>query len=64
MLGRSCLPFTLEEYNEWVDKLKAGYGQPRPGVSADQVEAEIAAIPKSLRHTFIVEKHVGKGKGD
>ena len=60
MLGKSILPFTLGEYDEWVDKFKAGYGQPRPGVSADQVERERAAIPAGIRHTYITEKYLGK----
>ncbi|MBA7712506.1 hypothetical protein ES703_121483 [subsurface metagenome] len=66
MLGKSRLPFTLQEYDEWVDKLESGYGQPRPGVSSEELEAEIAAIPKGLRHTYIVEKYIGreKFKGD
>lgn len=62
MLGKSGLPFTLEEYDEWVDEFKAGYGQPRPGVSAEEVEAELAAIPAAISETYIAEKFIGKKK--
>jgi len=60
MLGKSALPFSPEEYWEWKEKLEAGYCQPRPGVSADEVEREITEIPKGIRHTHIAERYLGK----
>ena len=62
MLGKSALPFTLQEYDEWVDKFKAGYGQPREGVSEAEVEREIAQIPRAIRETYLAEKYIGKEK--
>lgn len=56
------LPLTSQEYWKWNDKLEAGYGQPRPGVSAEEVEIELAAIPESIKQTYIFEKYIGKGK--
>jgi len=56
------LPFTQEEYLEWKEKFEAGYGQPRPGVIADQVKEEIAVIPEGIRHTYIAQKYLGKEK--
>ncbi len=56
------LPFEPEEYLEWTAKFEAGYGQFRPGVSPEQVEKEIAAIPEAIRRTYIAEKYIGREK--
>ena len=60
MLGKSVLPFTLEVYWEWERKFEAGYGQPRDGVSAEDIESEIASMPRAIRHTYIAEKYIGR----
>jgi len=64
MLGKSVLPFTPEEYWQWKEKFAAGYCQPRPGVSSEEVAREIAEIPKGLRHTYIAEKYIGRERHD
>ena len=56
------LPFDPEEYWQWKEKLEAGYGQPRPGVSSEQVERERAVIPDRLRHTYIMQKYLASKK--
>jgi len=56
------LPFTPEQYLMWKEKFEAGYGQLRPGVSSQQVEAEIAAIPDVIRQTYIAAKYIGREK--
>ena len=58
------LPFTDEEYREWKEKLEAGYGQPRPGVSPDQVEGELASIPRAIRYSYLYKKHIGKARSE
>ena len=58
MSSKTILPFSPEEYWEWAEKLEAGYGQPRPGVSADEVAREIATIPEGIRHTYIAKKYI------
>ncbi|MBA7700234.1 hypothetical protein ES703_108944 [subsurface metagenome] len=57
---RSGLPCSPGEYWEWKEKFEAGYGQPRPGVSPEEVERERAAIPEVIRRTYIAEKYFGK----
>ena len=64
MLGKTDLPFTLEEYFDWKQRLEAGYAQPRPGVSADEIAREIATIPEGISRTYIVEKYIGREKRD
>ena len=59
---KSALPLTSEEYWDWKQKLEAGYGQPRPGVSPKEVERERAAIPEGIRRTYIFEKFIAKKK--
>ena len=61
MLSR-LLPFTQEEYLEWKEKIEAGYGHPRDGVSAEDIESEIDGMPRAIRHTYIAEKYLGKKK--
>ena len=60
--GRSGLLFTTQEYWEWQARFEGGYGQPRPGVSAEQVEMELAAIPNTIRYTYIFKKYIGNKK--
>ena len=64
MLGKSVLPFTPDEYWDWKEKLEAGYGQPRAGVSADQVKAELDQIPPAIRKTYIARKYLGNRGGE
>jgi len=61
-VNKRLLPFSPEEYWEWNEKFEAGYGQLRPGVSTEEVEREIAAIPEKIRGTYIAEKYIGKRK--
>jgi len=49
------------EYDEWKEKFEAGYGHLRDGVTPEEVEVEIAAIPEGMRRTYIAEKYIGKG---
>lgn len=58
------LPLTPEDYWEWNEKIEGGYGQPRPGVSPEEVEIELAAIPESIRYTYIFRKRIGSGSGE
>lgn len=62
MSNKTALPFTPEEYWVWKAKFEAGYGQPRPGVGAEEVAREIAEIPEGMRHTYIAEKYLSKEK--
>ena len=57
------LTLTSDEYWRWNEKLQAGYGQARSGVSAEEVEMELAAIPETIRFTYIFKKYIGNEGG-
>jgi len=54
------VPFTEEEYLEWLEKFKAGYGQPRPGVTVAEALKERLAIPASIRYTYMYGLYISK----
>lgn len=61
-MTRQILPLTEDEYWAWKAKIEGGYGQTRPGISAEQVEMELAAIPKTIRYSYIFKKYIGNGE--